>query len=423
MLYLCCTKKDYLYTILLKGMTSNAKIVVRKKPNKEGLYPLAIRITKNRHSTYHYIGHYIDLKYWDGKNIRVRKSHPNSDRLNLLLSTKLSEANKMLIDLQSQQKDISANQIKKQLYSSPESTSFFEVANDFLHELELNNKLSRLSADKARVKHVLKFTKSKQLTFPEINETFLKRFQTYLRKKHNLSERSIVNNLVVIRTIYNRAIKMGVVDKKLYPFGATKIRIRFPESEKAGLTKEEVKKIESVTGLTENETHARNVWLFSFYFAGIRVSDVLKVRWDDIYDGRLHYRMSKNAKLLSLKIPDKIVPILKHYLDDKQSNTDFVFPELKKANLSDPKDIFTKSKTANKKFNKYLKQVASKAEVQKKITMHIARHTFGTISEDKIPINMLQKLYRHSSITTTINYQSNFIHKDTDDALDSVINF
>jgi len=34
----------------------------------------------------------------------------------------------------------------------------------------------------------------------------------YLCTKHNLSERSIVNNFIVIRTIYNRAIKLGIVD-------------------------------------------------------------------------------------------------------------------------------------------------------------------------------------------------------------------
>lgn len=55
--------------------------------------------------------------------------------------------------------------------------------------------------------------------------------------------------------------------------------------------------------------------------------------------------------------------------------------------------------------------------------MHIARHTFDNISGDRIPLQMLQKLYRHSSITTTIGYQSNFIHKDADEALEAVIGF
>ena len=212
----------------------------------------------------------------------------------------------MLIDLQSVQKDISTGQIKKTLYSSSESITFFEVAYDFLDELKVNKKLARLSSDKARVKHVLNFTKTNQLTFQEINEQFLRKFKSHLHKKYNLSERSIVNNLVVIRTIYNRAIKLGVVDRKLYPFGADKIRIKFPKSEKIGLTKSEVIKIESATNLNKLEIHARNVWLFSFYFAGIRVADVLQIRWSDIYDDRLHYRMNKNSKLISLKIPSKI---------------------------------------------------------------------------------------------------------------------
>jgi integrase/recombinase XerD len=61
-------------------------------------------------------------------------------------------------------------------------------------------------------------------------------------------------------------------------------------------------------------------------------------------------------------------------------------------------------------------------KISKKLTMHIARHSFGNIAGDKIPIQMLQKLYRHSSIRTTINYQQNFMHQETDEALDKVIN-
>ena len=69
------------------------------------------------------------------------------------------------------------------------------------------------------------------------------------------------------------------------------------------------------------------------------------------------------------------------------------------------------------------KKVAEKAKINKKLTMHIARHTFGNISGEKISLQMLQKLYRHSSITTTIGYQANFIHKEADEALNAVIGF
>ena len=412
-----------IFNIKVLFMASNTKITLRKKANKEGLFPLAIRITKNRRSNYMYIGHYIDIKHWDQNKKMVRKSHPESDLLNTLLLAKLSEANRTLLDLQSGNLDISSNQIKKEITSTMEFTSFSEVAEDYLKELENNNKLTRLFSDRVRVNHVLKFNMSKQLMFEEIDEGFLRRFQTYLRNKKNLSERSIVNNLVVIRTLYNRAIKSGIVDRKNYPFGADKIRIRFPETEKIGLTISEIQKIENLQNLSQQQIHARNVWLFSFYLAGIRVGDVLQIRWSNIYDGRIHYRMNKNSKLVSLKLPNKLIPILEEYEFHKQNPQDLVFPELKKADLKIERDVYAKTNTATKKFNKYLKEIAVKAGLAKKLTMHIARHSFGNIAGDKIPIQMLQKLYRHSSITTTMQYQSNFITKKTDEALEDVVGF
>lgn len=53
--------------------------------------------------------------------------------------------------------------------------------------------------------------------------------------------------------------------------------------------------------------------------------------------------------------------------------------------------------------------------------MHIARHTIGNLSGDSITIQMLQKLYRHSSVTTSIGIQANFVHKDADEALEAVL--
>ena len=83
-------------------MSASAKIVLRKKPNSKGLFPLAIRITKNRRSTYKHIGHYIDIDDWDERSLRVKKSHPNADSLNNLLSSKLSEVDKGIMNLQSE---------------------------------------------------------------------------------------------------------------------------------------------------------------------------------------------------------------------------------------------------------------------------------------------------------------------------------
>ena len=80
-------------------------------------------------------------------------------------------------------------------------------------------------------------------------------------------------------------------------------------------------------------------------------------------------------------------------------------------------------RNATKVLNKFLKRIAEECGIEKNLSNHIARHTFGNIAGDKIHPLMLQKLYRHSDLKTTLNYQANFIHKEADEALESVINF
>lgn len=404
-------------------MSTSAKIILRKKPNSKGLYPLAIRITKDRRSTYKHIGHYIELEDWDGKELKIKKSHPNAESLNNLLASKLSEARKGLIALQTNNKDATARQIKKEIYKPTSSLTFFDFADEHLEALEAENKINRHSTDSAWLSYIERYCKTRHLSFQEIDERFLKKFKIFLKGSCTLTETSAMNIMVLIRLLFNRAIKDKVVSKEIYPFGTGKFKIKFPETTKTGLSSKEIKSLESCPNLSDMERHSLNVWLFSFYFAGMRISDVLFTRWSQIYDGRLHYKMGKNSKLLSLKIPVKVEKILLSYISDKQNDDDFIFPEMKKADLTDPKDIYRKKKVANKKFNDNIKKIAKRTGIQKKVTMHIARHSFGNIAGDTIHPLMLQKLYRHSDLKTTLNYQANFIHKEADDALDSVVNF
>jgi integrase len=132
--------------------------------------------------------------------------------------------------------------------------------------------------------------------------------------------------------------------------------------------------------------------------------------------------MNKNSKLVSLKIPEKAIEIFDFYKDNSSYN-ELVFPQLKGTNLNDTEEISKRTQSITRNLNRRLKIATKQLGIKKNISMHIARHSFGNISGDKIPIQMLQKLYRHSSVTTTIRYQANFIHKDADDALDSVVNF
>ncbi len=403
---------------------ASVKVVLRKKISRDGTYPLTIRITKNRKASFIHLGHNLKESDWDPINQKVKKSHPNSTRLNNYLITKRAEANNKLLELETQKNDVSSQSVKRQLKPSHNGSTFFMLAAVFIDNLKKSGKYTRVSSDQPRIKQFREFLKGEDIAFQDISVPLLQRFRAYLKGTRHVSERSVVNTLIVIRTIFNQAITGEIVDRKYYPFGKDKIRIKFPDSVRIGLIPEEVRRMEELKLERSNLNNARNVWLLSFYFAGMRVSDVLRLKWSDFQNDRLHYSMGKNAKAGSLKIPEKAIKILSQYESQKRSSDDVVFPYLKMlADLTDAYLVQKKIANAINRIDESLREVARLAKIDKKLTMHIARHTFGNISGERIPIQMLQKLYRHSSITTTIAYQANFIHKDADAALDAVISF
>ncbi|MDQ1086185.1 site-specific integrase [Siphonobacter sp. SORGH_AS_1065] len=402
-------------------MASSLKVVLRKKANQDGTFPLALRITVNRKSSFIYLGQHVKESDWDEKAQKVKKSHPNSTRLNNLILQKKAEVNGKMLEMETQHKSVSSVSVRSHVKSTS-GTSFFEQAEQHLENLRKHGKYNRVSAEKPRIKHFREFLKSQDIVFTDITIPLLNRFKAYLKSTRRITERTIVNHLILIRTIYNQAIAAGLVEPKHYPFGKNKVTIRLPDSLKVGLTLEELKLLENLdlSSAPRYWTHARNVWLVSFYFAGMRVSDVLRLKHMDFHNARLYYTMGKNLKAGSLKVPEKALRILETY--PKESNHDLVFPELQKLeSLEDPYLVQRAIATAVKRLDRNLQLLAKTAGIQKDLTMHIARHTFGNLSGEKIPIQLLQKLYRHTSITTTIGYQGNFINKDADDALDAVL--
>lgn len=399
---------------------ATVKIVLRQKENKDGTYPLAIRITKDRKTSFIHLGQSIFEKDWDAATFRVKKSHPNSTRLNNFILKRLAEANDNSLELETAKPTVSAITVKRKIKPQAGET-VFTVGDLFVNQLKDDGKFKQWSSQKSNIKHLKDFLKT-DIPFSELTIPVLERFKAFVKTQYKVSERTAVNHWVTCRSLFTFAIKIGACDEKYYPFGKGKLTIKFPDTKKIGLNADEVTKIETVE-LGKEAHHARNLWLLSFYFAGMRVSDVLRLKWADFQDGRLHYTMGKNNKGDSLKASPKALAILKQY-EPIKNETDLVFPELREVNLADrfATDRIIASRLGM--IDKYLRtQVAKAAKITKPLSMHIARHTFGTISGDRIPVQMLQKLYRHSNITTTIGYQQNFIHKDIDEALDAVVGF
>lgn len=414
-----------------------------RRPSKDGKFPISIRITIDRKPSYIMTGQKLDsLDQWDAKSQRVKKSHPNSARLNNFLLNELAKANDKALEMRTKG-HISAQDVKTGIKFVGEPLALFkDVADQYILEQQALGNYECFKTQQGHLKRFYAFAKNKKLTFKDITVEFLRRYIVFLRlqktaryNEHTevrpLSERTITNHVMTIRTIYNRAITAKLVNRDDYPFGGEgNIRIKITGSSKIGLEESEIKKLEEIDLSEYSKIYedARNMWLTEFYFAGMRVTDCLLLKWSDFQNGRLYYQMSKNGEHGSVKVPAKAVLIIEKYSNGKnapENKHGLVFPFLwDLPTLKYRYELRRQISFTVKRLNDAMKEIMKKIDCDKNASQHKARHSFAQRAEEKeIHPKVLQKMYRHESILTTMKYQSNFSFKKADDAIDAVLDF
>ena len=428
---------------------ATAKIVTWSRADKDGQYPIGFKIYKNGKPSYIFEGQTLpDRNLWDAKKQEVKKSYPNAARLTNLLTKRLAELRNKALQLETEQNVVVASEIKeayKQIFNPTPNPKllFRSFAKAYLEEKRALGKYEVYNTDMLYFKRLLDYAQNEDLTFSEITVEFLRGWIIYLKQIKRvykdpskpvqyITDRTINNHLISVRTIFNRAIADKAISADLYPFGGRgKISIKFQGASKIGPEEWEIKRIEELD-LSEHSPimqDARNIWLTEFYFAGMRVTDCLLLKWTDFQNGRLYYQMSKNGEHGSVKVPEKAKKIIEQYrksCNDKVNNPhNLVFPLLQNlTSLNDRYELRRKISYAISRLNKAMRNIMEMIGSNKNASQHKARHAFAQRAEEKeIHPKVLQKLYRHESILTTMIYQSNFSFKKGDNAIDSVLDF
>ena len=386
------------------------------KGQKEHL--LMLRITVNRKRSR--IGLIYSVKpsqfISKGKGSKFIKSHPEDVIINNYLHNKILQAKEVVAQLEKEGKSITSQIIRSKLLQ-PKTYDIFVIGENYKSDLLKSGHAGNYKKYRTILNSLKSFVKRDELYFDEIDLDFLARYQTFL-KKEGLEQNTIHAYVGRIRSLFNKAIQAGIVDIGSTPF--INYKIKQGKVSKERLSIEEIRKIEDLD-LEENSLiwHVKNLFLFSFYNAGIRISDVLLMSWDNIKEGRLVYKMYKTAKPHSLNLLEKPLTILKLYKD--RSNT-YIFPFLSdRYDYSDSMFLHNQIVSKTALVNKYLKEIAKRAGITKKITTHTARHSFADIARQKTDnIYNLSKTLGHSSLKVTEAYLSSFDEKAVDDTLDSM---
>jgi integrase/recombinase XerD len=137
------------------------------------------------------------------------------------------------------------------------------------------------------------------------------------------------------------------------------------------------------------------VILMTAYAAGLRVSDVTKLKVSDIDSQRMVIRieMAKGKKDRYVMLSPRLLPILRDYWE-KHRPGPYLFPGAKPDHHLSADAVFRVCRAAHRK-----------AGLGKHVTVHMLRHSFAThLLEAGTDLRTIQMLLGHSSIRTTTLY-------------------
>lgn len=399
-------------------MAASVKILFRKdKINKDGEVPIYLRVIKDRNSKQISLGIAVPEKYWDDENKRVKKGMENSQRLNNYIAHKKAEAEGHALELETKSKSVSTKKIKEAVIGKA-PISFLNYADRFFVEMENNLQPASIDKTKHIVAKIRNYQTGTDLTFDELDVAWLKKYDYYLRNTLGNSNNTVVANFKLIRRIINEAIKEDLVPYEKNPFH--KFKLKWENSKKAFLTEEEIEAIENLKLEDDPKCfHARNMYIFATYAGGLRISDLVQLRWHN-YDGdRILINTKKTNSTVSIKLPQKAKEILQLYYYDNVDPNEFIFPffEVHK-DYSDGRYLYRAISSVGSICNKKLIKIADMACLDKHIHFHTSRHTWATRALKKgMRIEYVSKLMGHASIKTTQVY-AKIVNEELDKAME-----
>ena len=196
------------------------------------------------------------------------------------------------------------------------------------------------------------------------------------------------------------------------------------------LTPEQVRQlIEAVKSAKYERTRdIFDMFMFSLYVCGLRFSDIVTLRWAEIdMDKRTirHIQVknhTRNAKMLSLSIPDEGMKILQRW---QGRNDNFVFGLLDdEFDLSNCENLKETLNSKNRTINTSLHTLGDKIHLPFPLHFHTARHTFATLAlNNTVDIKTVSTLMGHSSVLTTEKVYATLMPSTIEKTVEQKLNF
>lgn len=267
---------------------------------------------------------------------------------------------------------------------------------DHLKKLSLGTSKNYPATHEYLKRFLLKEYSCRDMYLKRIDYSFVANFEKYLRncpplrKSQPLRNNGIMKHMERFQKLTNLAFKHKWIEAN--PFSL--YQLKFEEYDSDFLEEWEIDAIKSLQSNNKSILKVRDVFIFSCY-TGLCYIEVKNLNEQSIVEGIDRERWIK-VRRQKTKAPVK-QPLLDEALEILEAYEDYPCEE----NGGRLLPVFS-----SQVINRYLKTIAELCGIDKKLTFHVARHTFATTVTllNDMPIATVSKLLGHRKLSTTQKY-------------------
>lgn len=359
----------------------------------KGELPIYLRITMDRKKAELHTGYTSTLKDWS-QDEQLTKSNITT---NNELSKKRSKVYELIIDLERKNKPVSAT-ILKDLLSGKDKIDIglLTYFQRHIDEIKIKNEIKAISINKytqsinSLKEFIPKKYKIQEYNIDQVDYEFINGYDLFLRETHSLHKNTINKYHSRLRTILLKALAEGHIFKQPY----ANFKLNSVKTDREFLNQEELNKIIQLD-LSHNTSleKVKDLFIFSVY-TGLRFQDAQSLTIDSLgkYKNKafIKFIQQKTSRAIEIPLLPAAIKIIEKYTKTPESE---VFKKLL-------------PEISNQKVNAYLKVIADLSGLNRKISHHIARHTFATTIclNNNMALEDVSMLLGHSSLKTTQIY-------------------
>lgn len=378
------------------NMTS---IKVKFRPSsvegKEGC--IYIQIIHNRVVRQLNTDYRIFASEWDENSETVMA---NGDRTNIVNAIKerltwdMARLKKVISQLETEQSRYTADDVITMFHKLTKESSLFTFMHGVIAQLKQLGKIRTSETYTATLNSFMAFRDEQDVPLDGISSDMMLMYEAYL-KTREVRMNTISFYMRNLRAVYNRAVEKGLTAQQ-YPF--RHVYTGVDKTVKRAIPIKAIKALKELDlSMKPSLDFARDMFLFSFYTRGMSFVDMAYLKKTDLQNGILTYRRRKTGQELSIKWEKCMAEIIAKYPENK---TDFFLP------------IITKKGNERKQYdnalhlvNYHLKDLSEMLQLQRPLTMYVARHSWASAAKAKnVPLSVISEGMGHDSEATTQIY-------------------